>query len=406
MGTQKDILIIGAGPSGLSTALHLVKDFPHLAERILVLEKAHHPRPKLCAGGLVADAEVILQRLGLDVTEAPHVDVSAAHFDFAGKGLTISLPNTHTLRVIRRNEFDAWLAEKAIERGVEIREGITVRNIQPQADCVIIETDSETFTAQIAVGADGSNGVTRRCVMPNAPVHTARALEVITPEHNVIASEAKQSPFKRRLLHREEHPPRNDIHESGVAYFDFLPVPNGIAGYTWDFPTRVNGQPMRCWGIYDTNILAYQERPALKQPLAEEMLRHGFDLSLYEIKGHPIRWFSPFDQFSVARVLLVGDAAGADGLFGEGISIALGYGLVAANTIRAAVARNDFSFRDYRRRILLSPLGQALTVRTAITLILYHLRWAWFQKFFWRVFKPVVALAAGLFVLNWGKRMR
>ncbi|MCL4531240.1 MAG: NAD(P)/FAD-dependent oxidoreductase [Chloroflexi bacterium] len=386
MDAQKDIMIIGAGPSGLSTALHLVGDFPHLAERILILEKAHHPRPKLCAGGLVADAEVILQRLGLDVTEVPHVDVSAAHFDFAGKGLTISLPNTHTLRVIRRSEFDAWLAEKAIERGVEIREGITVRNIQPQADRVIIETDSETFTAQIVVGADGSNGVTRRCAMPNAPVHTARVLEVLTPP----------SPKSEGITGGREN----------SAYFDFFPVPNGIAGYTWDFPTQVDGQPMRCWGIYDANISAYQERPALKQPLAEEMLRHGFDLSLYEIKGHPIRWFSPFNQFSAPRVLLVGDAAGADGIFGEGISIALGYGLVAANAIRAAVARNDFSFRDYRRRILLSPLGRALAVRTAITLILYHLRWAWFQKFFWRVFKPVVALAAWLFVLNWGKRMR
>jgi flavin-dependent dehydrogenase len=32
-------------------------------------------------------------------------------------------------------------------------------------------------------------------------------------------------------------------------------------------------------------------------------------------------------------VLLVGDAAGADPLFGEGISIALGYGVVAAREI-------------------------------------------------------------------------
>jgi len=39
--------------------------------RILILEKAHYPRPKLCAGGLLADAEIILDRLGLDVSEVP-----------------------------------------------------------------------------------------------------------------------------------------------------------------------------------------------------------------------------------------------------------------------------------------------------------------------------------------------
>jgi flavin-dependent dehydrogenase len=67
MMDQQDILILGGGPSGLSTALHLVQKSPHLAPRILILEKEHYPRFKLCAGGLVVDAEVILERLGLNV---------------------------------------------------------------------------------------------------------------------------------------------------------------------------------------------------------------------------------------------------------------------------------------------------------------------------------------------------
>jgi flavin-dependent dehydrogenase len=388
---QKSILILGAGPSGLSTALRLAQIAPHLTDRILILEKAHHPRPKLCAGGLTADAEAILQRLGLDVSEVPHVDASAAHLDFAGKGLTISPPNTHALRIIRRNEFDAWLAMKARDKGIEIREGVTVKNVVSRNDFVIVETDAETFAAQIVVGADGSNGITRRRILPNDSIHTARVLEVLAPSQ----------------------PPPNSLNLGeapegrwGQAYFDFFPVPSGIAGYTWDFPTQINGELMRCWGIYDTNVLSYKERPALKEPLANEMSRHGFDLGQYELKGHPIRWFSPFNQFSAPRVILVGDAAGADGIFGEGISVALGYGLIAAKVIRDAFAQNDFSFRDYRRRILFSPLGQALTIRTGITHILYHLHWAWFQKFFWRVFKPVVVAAAWLFVLNWGKRMK
>jgi flavin-dependent dehydrogenase len=388
------VLILGAGPGGLSTALHLAKIAPHLVPRILVLEKAHHPRPKLCAGGLVIDAEVILERLGLNVNEVPHVIASTAHFDFAGRGLKIGTPGRRTLRIVRRDEFDAWLASKTLESGIEIREGVTVKNVVPDAEGVTVETEAGTFHALVAVGADGSNGVTRRCVLPEAPVFTARALEVLIPVN------ARESPS------HISSPKGNGKHRENDAYFDFFPIPDNIAGYVWDFPTRVKGQPMRCWGIYDTNILANENRPPLKEPLAAEMERHGFDLNQHEIKGHPIRWFDPFSPFSVPRVLLVGDAAGADPIFGEGISMALGYGLVAAREIGESFRRREFSFRGYRWHVLRSPLGQTLIARWVIANIIYALKWRWFQILLWRVLKPFVVLVAWLLVLNWGRRLK
>src|SRR5690349_7831925 len=100
---KHDVLILGGGPSGLSTALHLAQIAPHLTSRILILEKEHYPRHKLCAGALVLDAEIILERLGLDVREVPHVDAQKLHFDFAGSGLTVRRPGMHSLRIIRRN---------------------------------------------------------------------------------------------------------------------------------------------------------------------------------------------------------------------------------------------------------------------------------------------------------------
>jgi len=376
-----------AADPGLSTALHLARDFPHLASRTLILEKEHYPRTKLCAGGLVGDAEVILEGLGLDVSQIPHVDVDTAHFDFAGKGINLRLPGTHAIRVIRRNEFDAWLASKARERGIEIREGIKVRDIQLYDDHVEVETDAGTFNAQIVVGADGSNGVTRRCILPHAPVYTARALEVLIPS-------VEQVPAAHKQGHKENH-----------AYFDFFPVPDNVAGYTWDFPTQVNGQPMRCWGIYDTNLLAADSRPPLKEVLAAELGRHGVDLDSVELKGHPIRWFSPENKMSVPRVLLVGDAVGVDPIFGEGISIALGYGTVAAREIGRSFQSNDFSFGGYRGRVLRSAVGQTLLARWFLAEIIYPLKWRWFQILLWRFFKPVVVLTAWIFILNWGKRL-
>ena len=408
---EAKIIILGGGPSGLSTALHLTKIAPHLTHRILILEKEHYPRFKLCAGGLVIDAEIILERLGLDVREVPHVDAQTAHFDFAGKGLKVRAPKRPAIRVIRRDEFDHWLAKKAEDRGIEIRQGVTVKKVNPVENGVSVQTDQGEFRAEIVVGADGSNGITRRCIFPNDPVYTARVLEVITQDYSVIArneaipntneeiASGWVSKRARRSLALLDQHPRND-----VAVFDFFPVPNNIAGYTWDFPTQIGGQPMRCWGIYDTNLLAGYKRPALKEPLAEEMKRQGFDLADYEIKGNPIRWYSPQNKASVPRVLLVGDAVGADPLFGEGISIALGYGAIAAQEIAESFQRNEFSFRRYKRRLARSGLGQTLFVRWLITHIIYPLKWKWFQILFWRMLKPIVLLGAWRFVLNWSKR--
>ena len=54
----RDIAIVGAGPSGLATAMHLVRLDPVWSGRIIILEKAAHPRPKQCTGAIT--------RLGLD----------------------------------------------------------------------------------------------------------------------------------------------------------------------------------------------------------------------------------------------------------------------------------------------------------------------------------------------------
>jgi flavin-dependent dehydrogenase len=377
-----DIIIIGGGPAGISTALHLSQFAPELAARTLVLEKAHYPRPKLCAGALVADAEILLARLGLDVCEIPHMDAESAHFEFEGDGLVMRVPKSHTLRIIRRDEFDAWLATKARERGIVISEGITVEKVTPTETDVLVSTNQGDYHAQVVVGADGSNSTVRRCVLPEAPVYTSRALEVLAL------------------------PSSDSTHDMKVAYFNFSPLSAGIGGYTWDFPTQLKGRPMRCWGIYDSKVLAKKTRQSLKETLAKTMAGHGVSLDDYELEGYPIRWFHPSKRLAVPRVVLVGDAAGSDSLFGEGISMALGYGRVAARAIKDAFGRRDFLFQDYGRRILFSPLGRTLFIRMIITSIIYNMHWAWFQRLLWWRLKPIVILVARVFVLNWANRMK
>ena len=52
-----EVIIVGGGPAGCSSALQLLNLAPHLAGRVLLLDKAVFPRAKLCAGGLSPDAD-------------------------------------------------------------------------------------------------------------------------------------------------------------------------------------------------------------------------------------------------------------------------------------------------------------------------------------------------------------
>ena len=81
------------------------------------------------------------------------------------------------------------------------------------------------------------------------------------------------------------------------------------------------------------------------------------------VQGAPIRLFSPWNRLSSERVLLAGDAAGAEPLFGEGISMALAYGEAAAADLERAFESGRFDFRGYRRRVLLSTLGRYMMLR-------------------------------------------
>ena len=161
---------------------------------------------------------------------------------------------------------------------------------------------------------------------------------------------------------------------------------------------------MRVRGIYDSNVYPVKTEISLRAALAEEFARHGYRLDDYKLEGHPLRWFEAKSAFSAPHILLVGDAAGADALFGEGISIALGYGRLAAQAIQEAFASQDFSFRDYRSAILRSELGKALRRRTWMAKVFYRLRSHVIQALVWRKLGWLVEWVMQTFMIGWAKR--
>ena len=356
-----DLLIIGSGPAGLSTALHLLQRDRSWAERMVLIEKATHPRHKLCGGALTRLGLVVLSDLGLPLPlPVPQAWVEDVRFVYGER--TIHIRGRPQLLVFHRAELDTYLAQQARQRGAVIHQNEIVEGVSIDPQGVTIKTSRDTYSAQAVVGADGSKGAARRFLRGGqSKSRVARALEVYT----LAPLTAPQ--FLERY-----------------ALFDFTPVQDELQGYCWDFPTLIGGLPHCNRGIYDARIAPSRPRARLPELFSDSLASLGDNPARIDLEGHPLHWFSPWNRFAVPRLLLVGDAAGVDPLFGEGIAPALGYGKVAAEALHHAFAVDDFSFHDYRWRILRSEVGRYLLIRWCMAWWSYRLSGKpWFMHALW-----------------------
>lgn len=377
-----DLLIVGAGPAGCAAALNVARLAPSLARSTLVLERCEHPRHKLCGGGVVPDVDTQLTNLGLDLREVPSVDVSRAQLHFAGRGFALQLRDI-AFHVVRRREFDAWLADRVRDAGVELHTRTHVTGMRRIDGGWLVDTTRGVIRARAVIGADGTKGLTRR-QLPGDAGSVARVVEVIVPP--------PRGPAPGPL------PPDDE------ALFEFRNVPAGVQGYFWSFPMQIDGRPMRNLGVYDSRILDHAPLAgSLKGFLADELTRHGLRLSDCKIEGHPIHLFSPRSVLSAPHILLAGDAAGVDPLLGEGISLALGYGELAARAVIAGLDRNNLDFADYTRDVHASPMGRSLRFRHRAASLVYRLQHPLLQRLVWWHLRPLVRRFIHSVVFNWAR---
>jgi len=359
-----DIIIVGAGPAGSAAAIQIANRDPDLARRTLVIEKAVFPRPKLCGGGVTTHADALLAQLRVHL-DVPSFPIHAIKFIFEELEFTVRIRNV--FRVVQREEFDAALARCAGKRGVTLREGEALVDLSRDGHGVEVQTKGTTYRAKIVIGADGANSVVRQELGLARWDRIARLLEILTPADATRAPEFV------------EH----------TAVLDFTPVARGVQGYYWNFPSFKQGVPMMNRGLGDSRVHPNFPRAQLK-PVFEEMLaRHEVELDHAHLQGHPERWFDVSAKHSAPRVLLAGDAAGTEPLFGEGISHALNFGMHAADAAMHALAREDFSFADYERRIVWSALGRRLMFKDAVARIAYGNPGDWFYRLVWNILRAV-----------------
>jgi flavin-dependent dehydrogenase len=292
-----DLLVVGAGPVGLATAVEAAG----AGLSVVVVDPRADPVDKACGEGLMPPARAALARLGVEVAGQPFHGIryvgsgasATAHFR-AGAGLGV-----------RRTVLSAALARRAGELGV--------RRVPARAGAPVTGpgwVEAAGVRASWLVAADGLHSATRR----------ALGLDV-----------APRGPIRYGLRRHYSLAPWSDlveVHWAADAEAYVTPVAPDLVGVAVLCPG----------GGYEGWLARF---PELRERLAGAA------------PATPVRGAGPLRRVArrrvSGRVLLVGDAAGyVDAITGEGISVGL---LSARELVRCLLDGRPEAYEAAWRRV-------------------------------------------------------
>ena len=163
-----DVVVVGAGPTGLM----LAGELGQAGIRTLLLERRQEPSKLAKAGGLAGQILQLLHFRGeLDRFREASVDPAhrdpAPRFPFGGLHLDFTQLEDPPMRamLLPQPRLEAILAERAIERGADLRRGHEVVGLRQDDDVVTVEVRGPNgaweVTAQFLVGCDGGRSRVR-----------------------------------------------------------------------------------------------------------------------------------------------------------------------------------------------------------------------------------------------------
>lgn len=320
-----DVIVIGAGPSGSTTAIQLAK----AGYKVALVDKQTFPRLKPCGDGYSARVVEFLDILGVkpDFERGKANRIRRVRVRMLGtsSGYEVEIvprPGAGYVFTEPRYVFDARLVKRAVECGATFIRGKFAQLVRNggQVEGAAIEMDGTRLTlkGRVLIGADGSkSAVARDLSGENVPV-------------------ADRSVAMRGYV------AGMDVDPETLEFFYSASI---FPGYAWVFPNGTAsanvgvGYDMTEANVANNNINRLFE-DFLASPEIQPRL-HG--ASAQSVGGALINLGKNRPKRRVFDgALLVGEAARvANPLIGAGICSGMASGMLAAKAVDEALRRND-----------------------------------------------------------------
>lgn len=293
-----DVLIAGAGPVGLATALYAEA----AGLQVTVVDPRSGPIDKACGEGLMPSAVSALESLGVSLEGQAFRGIRYTNGKRQAQAFFASSPGLG----VRRTDLQEALHKRVRDRGIEVLDR-SVTTVEQGSHSI----HAAGLSARYLVAADGLHSPIRRELGLEIPRPASRRPRWGQRQHFAVA------PWTDLV----------EVHWSGDSEAYVTPVSETVIGVA----------------VLSTERRSFTDHLSAFPAIAERLT--GDPVS--EVRGAGPLWQGASARVS-GRVLLVGDASGyVDALTGEGIAVGLGSAKALVECLRSG---NSQHYEDAWRR--------------------------------------------------------
>jgi electron-transferring-flavoprotein dehydrogenase len=357
-----DVLIIGGGPSGLATSIHLADILKQRGQvgRILLIEKGSSIGSHILSGAVIKPSVFKELLPEADFQEIPfNAKVNKDRTVFLTENRAFILPfnmpymNNNGNYTASLGQVCKYLALKAEERGVEIYTGFAVDEILYKDGKVIGAKTKDTgldhnghqldnfqagnrIEARITIFAEGTRGSLTKMLIKKFNLDKDRNEQVYSLGCKELWSVPPGNIEAGQIYHTMGYPLNNDEFGGGFIYGlnDNKVAVGLVVGLDYKDPTFDVHDALQVW----------------KTTSFVSKILKGGKLMQYGAKTLPEGGYYAIPRLIVDNALIVGDSAGLVAMPAlKGIHLAVRSGMLAAQTIADALLNNDTSEKSLQK---------------------------------------------------------